>query len=78
MTQTTIQSRRSAVAKARKAAVAAGFYIREGSYYGTTDDRIGRWYTGHKSDNFFRPFGAGHATRGDAWLAIAAFYLGWV
>lgn len=38
-------------------------YVREGSYRGTTDDRLGRWYTGDRKDNFFRPFGAGHATR---------------
>ena len=63
--------RRTAVAAARKAAKAAGYYIREGSYRGTTDDRLGRWYTGHKDDAFFRPYGAGHATQGDAWLAIA-------
>lgn len=63
--------RRSAVAAARKAAQAAGYYIREGSYQGTTDDRLGRWYIGRHDDNFFRPFGRGHATQGDAWLAIA-------
>ena len=62
--------RRTAVAAARKAAQAAGYYIREGSYTGTTDDRLGRWYIGH-DDNLFRPFGSGHATQGDAWLAIA-------
>jgi hypothetical protein len=64
-------SRRNAVAAARKAAQAAGYYIREGSYHGTTDDRLGRWYVGHQADNFFRPLGAGHATQGDAWLSIA-------
>ena len=62
--------RRTAVAAARKAAQAAGYYIREGSYTGTTYDRRGRWYIGNH-DNFFRPFGSGHATQGDAWLAIA-------
>lgn len=64
-------SRRTAVAAARKAAQAAGYYIRAGSYTGTTDDRLDRWYTGCHDDEFFRPFGTGHATRGDAWLAIA-------
>lgn len=63
--------RRTAIAAARKAAKAAGYYIREGSYSGTTDDRLGRWYVGHENDNFFRPYGAGHATQGDAWLSIA-------
>ena len=63
--------RRTLIAAARKAAKAAGYYIREGSYSGTTDDRLGRWYVGHENDNFFRPYGAGHATQGDAWLSIA-------
>lgn len=63
--------RRAAIAAARNAAKAAGYYIREGSYQGTTDDRLGRWYTGHSDDNFFRPYGAGHATQGDAWLSTA-------
>jgi hypothetical protein len=61
--------RRTLIAAARKAAQAAGYYIREGSYQGTTDDRLGRWYVGHDQDEFFRPYGAGHATQGDAWLA---------
>jgi len=63
--------RRSAVAAARKAAKAAGYYVREGSYRGTTDDRLGRWYIGHASDNFFRPFGAGYPTQATAWIAAA-------
>jgi hypothetical protein len=63
--------RRTAVAAARKAAQTAGYYIREGSYSGTTDDRLGRWYVGHKDDDFFRPYGRGYATQGDAWIAIA-------
>ena len=62
---------RNAVAIARRTAKAAGYYIREGSYSGTTDDRLGRWYVGHESDEFFRPYGAGHATQGAAWLAAA-------
>lgn len=56
---------------ARKVAQAAGYYIREGSYTGTTDDRLGRWYFGHDSDNGFRPWGAGHATQREAWEAAA-------
>ena len=62
---------RTAVAAARKTAVAAGYYIREGSYSGTADDRLGRWYIGHNDDEFFRPYGAGYRTQGDAWLAAA-------
>jgi hypothetical protein len=50
-------------------AKAAGYTIREGSYHGTTDDRLGRWYFSHKDDNGFRPWGAGHPTRKAAWLA---------
>lgn len=46
-----------------------GMYVREGSYRGTTDDRLGRWYIGDRTDNFFRPFGAGHCTR----MAAAEF-----
>lgn len=54
---------------ARKIAKAAGYYIREGSYLGTTDDRLGRWYFGHDNDNGFRPYGAGHRTQREAWEA---------
>lgn len=54
---------------ARKKAQAAGYYIREGSYQGTTDDRLGRWYFGHTDDNGFRPFGAGHPSQKAAWEA---------
>lgn len=54
---------------AKKIASAAGYYVREGSYQGTTDDRLGRWYFGHKSDNGFRPYGAGHPTQTAAWEA---------
>lgn len=54
---------------ARKTAKSAGYYIREGSYQGTTDDRLGRWYFGHESDNGFRPWGAGHPTQKAAWEA---------
>jgi len=55
----------------RKLAEAAGYYIREGSYQGTTDDRLGRWYVGHESEEFFRPYGAGYRTQGEAWAAAA-------
>lgn len=56
-------------ASAQKQAKAAGYYIREGNYIGTTDDRAGRWYYGHESDNGFRPYGAGHPTQKAAWEA---------
>lgn len=56
---------------ARKQAQALGYYIREGSYQGTTDDRLGRWYVGHESDEFFRPYGPGHRTQSEAWEAAA-------
>ena len=64
--------RRAAVAAARQVAQAAGYYVREGSYIGTTDDRLGRWYVGSNTDDFFRPFGCGYRTQSAAWLAIAA------
>lgn len=54
---------------ARKIAETAGYYVREGAYHGTTDDRIGRWYFGHKSDGGLRPYGAGHPTQKAAWEA---------
>jgi hypothetical protein len=54
----------------RRAAEAAGYYIREGAYQGTTDDRLGRWYFGREGEPF-RPIGAGHRTQGEAWAAAA-------
>ena len=54
----------------RKAAEAAGYYIREGAYQGTTDDRVGRWYVGRQGAAF-RPHGAGYATQAQAWAAAA-------
>jgi hypothetical protein len=54
---------------ARKQAQQLGYYVREGSYSGTTDDRIGRFYFGHESDNGFRPYGAGYRTQTEAWNA---------
>ena len=56
---------------ARKIARAAGYDIREGSYRGATDDRLGRWYVVSPNDNGFRPYGAGHATKTAAWIAAA-------
>lgn len=55
---------------ARRIAEAAGYYIREGAYQGTTDDRLGRWYVGHE-DHAYAPHGAGHATQKAAWEAAA-------
>ena len=43
-----------------------GIYVRQGAYQGTTDDRLGRWYTVREGDDFFRPWGAGCASRMDA------------
>jgi hypothetical protein len=54
---------------AKTVAKNAGYYIREGSYQGTTDDRLGRWYFGHKDDNGFRPYGSGHPSQKAAWEA---------
>lgn len=45
------------------------FYVRQGAYQGTTDDRLGRWYSGDTRDDFFRPWGAGHQTRMGAAMA---------
>lgn len=67
MTQTTT---------ARTTAKKAGYYIREGSYQGTTDDRLGRWYYGHKDDNGFRPWGAGYRSPKEAWEAALEHFNG--
>lgn len=50
----------------RKAAKEAGYYVREGAYTGTTDDRLGRWYVGKEGEGF-RPLGAGYRTQREAW-----------
>lgn len=57
------------MASARQIARAAGYYVREGAYRNTTDDRLGCWYFGHDSDNGFRPFGSGHPSQKAAWEA---------
>ncbi len=54
---------------AAKQAKAAGYYVRRGSYMGTTDDRLDRWYVGHSGDEFFRPFAPGFRTQREAWEA---------
>lgn len=64
----------SAVANARLRGQAAGYFVREGSYQGTPDDCLGRWYIGRDAEPF-RPWGKGHASQGDAWLAIAEHVL---
>jgi hypothetical protein len=56
-------------ATAKSVASKAGYYVREGAYRGTTDDRLGRWYFGHKDDDGFRPWGAGHPSQKAAWEA---------
>lgn len=55
--------------QAKKAAQSCGYDIREGSYQGTTDDRLGRWYVVSPNGSGFRPWGAGYATRTAAWHA---------
>lgn len=40
-------------------------YVRQGNYYGTSDDRAGRWYSGRDGDGF-RPWGTGSRTRQEA------------
>src|SRR4051812_21039491 len=47
-----------------------GYYINEGSFSGTTDDRLGRWYVQHEKDQFSRKFGAGHRPQADAIDAV--------
>ncbi len=62
---------RAAVAAAKRAGIAAGFSLREGSYSGTTDDVLGTYYIVHEDDEAFRPYGRGYATKSAAWLALA-------
>ena len=54
----------------RAVAMAAGYYIRQGAYQGTPDDRLGRWYVGHQNADFW-PHGAGYPTPVAAWRAAA-------
>jgi hypothetical protein len=62
--------RNEAVNRAKRHAKRAGYRLYEGSYSGTTDDRLGRFYFFHVSESI-RPYGEGYATRGDAWIAAA-------
>ena len=64
--------RRAQIARAKRFAIAAGYSIREGCYFGTTDDVLGRWYTCHRDDTRYQPLGSGHASQAEAWLAIAS------
>ena len=54
----------------RKDAQAAGYFVREGAYQGTTDDQLGRYYVG-KEGKLFCPWGAGFRTQREAWSAAA-------
>ena len=55
---------------ARKIAQAAGYYVREGSFVGGSDDCSGRWYIGKEGEDF-RPFGRGYDRAAKAWVAAA-------
>jgi hypothetical protein len=54
----------------RDIAFAAGYYIRQGVFEDTPDDRLGRWYIGHRDEDY-RPHGAGYPTAAAAWRAAA-------
>ena len=54
----------------RAIALRDGYYIRQGAYLGTTDDRRDRWYVGRKN-HAFQPYGPGYATQEEAWKAAA-------
>jgi hypothetical protein len=62
---------RTAVADAKRRALAAGYRIREGAYVGTTDDVAGTWYVVGPDDDLIDARGRGYARRGHAWLAAA-------
>jgi len=55
------------ISTVRSLARLAGYFVREGAYQGTSDDRLGRWYVGHEDDGAFRPYGEGYDSAGDAW-----------
>jgi len=54
----------------RAVAAKAGFFVREGEYQGTTDNRLGRWYVGRVGENFY-PHGTGFSSQAQAWAAAA-------
>jgi len=60
---------RKIVAACKRAAIAAGYYLREGAYVGTADDVAGTWYVVHENDDFLRLYGRGHRTQSAAWVA---------
>lgn len=51
----------------------AGYDVRRGSFSGTTDDRLDRWYV--QTPQGYRPFGPGHKTRRAAWQAAALHWI---
>ena len=63
--------RRPTPADSVRIAQFAAWYVRQGSYQGTPDDRLGRWYICREGEDF-RPLGARYATRAEAWIAAAA------
>ena len=48
-----------------------GFSVVRGSYYGTTDDRIDRWYVEHPAETCLDRRGSGFKTLRDAYYATA-------
>ncbi len=52
----------------RKQARDAGYYIRPGRYANRSSDCAGRWYVGHRSENF-APEGPGYRSKLAAWTA---------
>lgn len=51
-------------------AKAVGFYVYRGSFTGTTDDRLDRWYVGRLGQTR-APFAPGYRTRREAWARAA-------
>lgn len=52
----------------RETARRAGYFVREGEYRNTQDNRLGRYYVG-RAGEMFCPYGAGHRTQKEAWRA---------
>jgi hypothetical protein len=46
------------------------YYINEGSFHGTSDDRIGRWYVQSDRDSLSDKRGPGHPTQAAALDAV--------
>lgn len=53
-----------------------GYEITRGSYRGTTDDRIDRWYIAREDSNVVDRRGAGYYTLADAKAAIDEYSRG--